>query len=91
MVVTLLLPYCVDILLDISCANPGNPVFTCDKRTVEKAKGYAFDPKGEESQCDIKYMTNTNRKKRDALPPTAPDVFYFFRNLWVSTAIYHRC
>ena len=33
-------------LLDISCANPGNPVFTCDKRTVENAKGYTFDPKG---------------------------------------------
>ena len=33
-------------LLDISCANPGNPVFTCDKRTVDKAKVYTFDPKG---------------------------------------------
>jgi len=34
-------------LLDICCANPGNPVFTCDKQTVEKAKGYTFDPKGD--------------------------------------------
>ena len=33
-------------LLDICCANPGNPVFTCDKRTVEKAQLNTFDPKG---------------------------------------------
>lgn len=33
-------------LLDIRCANPGNPVFTCDKRTVEKAQLNTFDPKG---------------------------------------------
>ena len=77
----------MDILLDISCANPGNPVFTCDKRAVDKAKGYTFDPKGEESPCDIKCMAITSRKKRDILPSTAPDVLYFFRNLWVSTAI----
>lgn len=33
--------------LDINCANPGNPVFTCDKRTVDKAKHCTFDPKGD--------------------------------------------
>ncbi|XP_065909612.1 piercer of microtubule wall 2 protein-like [Dysidea avara] len=31
--------------VDTRCANPGNPVISCDKRTAEKAKGYTFDPK----------------------------------------------
>ena len=42
-------------LLDICCANPGNPVFTCDKRTVDKAQLYTFDPKG------IIYISVINR------------------------------
>lgn len=40
-------------LLDIHCANPGNPVFTCDKRTAEKSRLYTFDPKGDSHHITV--------------------------------------
>ena len=70
-------------LLDISCANPGNPVFTCDKRTVDKAKVYTFDPKGNPRYDIPATIFFHNRKKRDILPSSTSNVLYYFRNLWV--------